>query len=243
MHKFFVENDKIKKGKVILENENKIHISNVLRMKVGEKVLITSKDEYNTFECEISEINKDNIICTINKKIESRAELKVKVDIFQGIPKSDKMEYIIQKSVELGANAIIPVNMKYCIAKIKDEEKKNIRWQKISEAAAKQSKRDLIPIIKKSENIKEVYSTIKKYDLVLVAYENEENITIKDALRSANNIKSIAIIIGPEGGISEEEIIKLKENGAKVVSLGKRILRTETASLAILSMIMYEYEF
>ena len=149
---------------------------------------------------------------------------------------------ILQKAVELGANSIIPVNMKYCIAKIKDEEKKNARWQKIAESAAKQSKRDIIPVIEKAKNIKEICDRIKEYDLVLVAYENEENITIKDILKSNSN-KSIAVVIGPEGGISEEEILKLKDNGAKIVSLGKRILRTETASLAVLSMIMYEYDF
>lgn len=243
MHKFFVENENIKNDQVIINGNNKNHITNVLRMKIGEKVLISNKDKYNTFECEIIEINKDKVICNINKEIENKTETRVKIDIFQGIPKSDKMEYIIQKSVELGANSIIPVNMKYCIAKIKDEEKKNARWQKIAESAAKQSKRDIIPVIENSKNIEEICERIKEYDLVLVAYENEENITIKDILQSNNDKKSIAVVIGPEGGISEEEISKLKENGAKVVSLGKRILRTETASLAVLSMIMYEYDF
>ena len=151
------------------------------------------------------------------------------------------MEYIIQKSVELGVNRIFPVNMKKCIAKIKDEDKKNNRWQKISEAAAKQCKRNIIPSIERSVNMDFLYENIKNYDLVIVAYENEENKTIKDILKN-KNMKKIAIIVGPEGGLSKEEVLNLINNGAKVASLGKRILRTETAPIAILSMIIYEYD-
>lgn len=242
MYKFFVEDYQVKGNKVNIIEEDKKHIANVLRMKIKEKILVTNKTTLETYECEIKNIDKEKVECNILKKIELDVEPKVKVDIYQGLPKSDKLEYIIQKSVELGVNRIIPVNMEYCISKIKDEEKKNERWMKISEAAAKQSKRNIIPKVEKSVDMNYVYEQIKNYDLVLVLYENEEKTTIKEVLQRENNINNIAVIIGPEGGISKKEIEKLEENGAKIVTLGKRILRTETAPVTVLSIIMYEYD-
>lgn len=241
MYKFFIENNQIDNNQIIISGNDKNHIANVLRMKKDEKILITNKDTSETYECKIISINKNDVVCSIIKKDESIKESNVKIDLYQGIPKSDKMEYIIQKSVELGVNRIFPVNMKNCIAKIKDEDKKNNRWQKISEAAAKQCKRNIIPSIERSVNMDFLYENIKKYDLVIVAYENEENKTIKDVLKN-KDVKKIAIIVGPEGGLSEEEVLNLINNGAKIASLGKRILRTETAPMAILSMIIYEYD-
>ena len=241
MYKFFIENNQIDNNKIIILGNDKNHIVNVLRMKKNEKILITNKDTADTYECKITNINRNEVICIIIEKDESIKESNVKIDLYQGIPKSDKMEYIIQKSVELGVNKIFPVNMKNCIAKIKDEDKKNNRWQKISEAAAKQCKRNIIPSIEKSVSMNFLYENIKKYDLVIVAYENEENKTIKDVLKN-KDVKKIAIIVGPEGGLSEEEVLNLINNGAKIASLGKRILRTETAPMAILSMIIYEYD-
>lgn len=242
MHKFFVEDNQINNEKIIINNEDYNHIANVLRMKKGEFILITNKDSKETFNCEIDEINSNEVICNILNKENKEIELNVNIDLFQGLPKADKMEYIIQKCVELGVHKIVPVNMKYCIAKIKDEEKKNLRWNKISEVASKQSKRNIIPKIEKSISISTLCSEIENYDLVIVAYENEENNTLKDVLKGNSKIKNIAVIVGPEGGISTDEIEKLKECGAKIVSLGNRILRTETAPIAILSMMVYEYE-
>ena len=242
MHKFFVEDNQINNEKIIINNEDYNHITNVLRMKKGEFILITNKESKETFNCEIDEINSNEVICNILNKENKEIELNVNIDLFQGLPKADKMEYIIQKCVELGVHKIVPVNMKYCIAKIKDEEKKNFRWNKISEVASKQSKRNIIPKIEKSISISTLCSEIDNYDLVIVAYENEENITLKDVLKGNSKIKNIAVIVGPEGGISTDEIEKLKECGAKIVSLGNRILRTETAPIAILSMMVYEYE-
>lgn len=242
MHKFFVEDNQINNEKIIINNEDYNHITNVLRMKEGEFILITNKESKETFNCEIDEINSNEVICNILNKENKEIELNVNIDLFQGLPKADKMEYIIQKSVELGVHKIVPVNMKYCIAKIKDEEKKNLRWNKISEVASKQSKRNIIPKIEKSISISTLCSEIENYDLVIVAYENEENNTLKDVLKGNSKIKNIAVIVGPEGGISTDEIEKLKECGAKIVSLGNRILRTETAPIAILSMMVYEYE-
>lgn len=242
MHKFFVEDYQIDDRQVIIDSEDYNHIVNVLRMKKGDKILVTNKNSQKTYNCEIKEINADKVICNIIDEENKNIEMNVQVDIFQGLPKADKMEYIIQKCVELGVHKIVPVNMKYCVAKIKDEEKKNIRWNKISEVAAKQSKRNSIPKVENSINMTQLYDEIKNYDLVIVAYENEDNITLKDILKSEENPKNIAIIIGPEGGISFDEVENLTKSGAKKASLGNRILRTETAPIAVLSMIVYEYD-
>ena len=242
MYKFFVDENQIKNTQIEIINDDYNHIVNVLRMRVGENILISNKKTAETYNCVIEKITKEKVICNIAKISEINTETNIKVDLFQGLPKSDKMEYIIQKSVELGVQKIIPVNMKYCIAKINDEEKKNIRWNKISEVAAKQSKRSIIPKVNKSIDINELCGEIKNYDLAILAYENEDNTTIKTILKENKNAKTIAVVIGPEGGVSEEEVLKLKNAGAKVASLGSRILRTETAPIAALSMIVYEYE-
>ena len=242
MHKFFVEDNQIKDNKIKIINNDYNHIVNVLRMKKEDNILITNKNTLETYNCKIEQINEREVLCNIISVENKEVEMNVKVDIFQGLPKADKMEYIIQKCVELGVHKIVPVNMKYCIAKIKDEDKKNIRWNTISEVASKQCKRNLIPKIEKSINMTNLYNEIKNYDLAIVAYENEDNTTIKNVLQENKNVKSIAVIIGPEGGISSDEIDRLKNLGVKIVSLGNRILRTETASIVALSMIVYEFE-
>ena len=242
MHKFFVEDNQIKDNKIKIINNDYNHIVNVLRMKKEDNILITNKNTLETYNCKIEQINSSEVVCNIISVENKEVEMNVKVDIFQGLPKADKMEYIIQKCVELGVHKIVPVNMKYCVAKIKDEDKKNIRWNTISEVAAKQCKRNLIPKIEKSINMANLYNEIKNYDLAIVAYENEDNTTIKNVLQENKNVKSIAVIIGPEGGISSDEIDCLKKLGVKIVSLGNRILRTETASIVALSMIVYEFE-
>jgi 16S rRNA (uracil1498-N3)-methyltransferase len=209
-------------------------------MKIDDELIVSCKETGNSFLCTISEIGDNKIVCKIIEERES-TEPKVEVTLFQGIPKSDKMELIIQKTVEVGINKVYPVEMKFCIGKIKDN-KKITRWQTISEAAAKQSKRNIIPTIENPISFKEMAEVLKEYDLALVAYENEEKTNIKEVLQQNPDAKKIAIIIGPEGGISKEEVESLVSNGTKEVSLGKRILRTETASISMLSMIMYQYD-
>lgn len=154
------------------------------------------------------------------------------------------MELIIQKTTEIGVKKIIPVAMERSIVKLneKDAKKKIERWQKISEVAAKQSKRDIIPKIENIIKISDLCNKIKGYELFIVAYENEEEITLKQILQENKEIKKIGVLVGPEGGIDEKEIEKLVQNGAKTVSLGKRILRTETAPITIASNIVYEFE-
>lgn len=241
MYNFFVNSGQIEDSKVQIIGQDAKHISSVLRMKKGEEIYVCNIDSKERHLAKIEEINKDYIIAICIQKLES-IEPNINITLFQGIPKADKMEYIIQKAVELGVYNIVPVDMKYCISKIKDENKKINRWQAISEAAAKQSKRSIIPKIEFPKRLSDVCGTISQFDLTIVAYEDEDKTTIKQVLNDNKDIKNIAIIVGPEGGIGSDEIDMLIDSGAKAVSLGKQILRTETAPVAMISMIMYEYE-
>ena len=222
------------------------HIKNVLRCQKGEHIEICNSETSKNYLCEINKIEKEEIECNILENLRSNVETDIKVTIFQGLPKADKMEYIIQKSVELGAYDITPVEMKRCIVKLneKDKEKKIQRWQKIAEVAAKQCKRDIIPKINNITNVKLISNIIQNYDIILVAYEKEKERTLKSELKKIKeyNQKNIGIIIGPEGGLDEDDVKLLEESGAKVITLGKRILRTETASMMVMSNIIYEYE-
>ena len=222
------------------------HIINVLIWQKGEHIEICNSETSKNYLCEINKIEKEEIECNILENLRSNVETDIKVTIFQGLPKADKMEYIIQKSVELGAYDITPVEMKRCIVKLneKDKEKKIQRWQKIAEVAAKQCKRDIIPKINNITNVKLICNIIQNYDIILVAYEKEKERTLKSELKKIKeyNQKNIGIIIGPEGGLDEDDVKLLEESGAKVITLGNRILRTETVALNVLSNIMYELE-
>lgn len=249
MPKFFISQEQQKKDKINIIGNDINHIKNVLRKKVGETIVVCNKEVKKDYLCTIEKIENDYIECKIEKELESNVESNIKVTIMQGIPKKDKMELIIQKSVELGAYEIIPIEMERCVVKLqeKDKIKKVERWQKISEVAAKQCGRDFIPNIKEIISIKNICNLLPEYDIVLLAYENEEKTTIKEVLKSVkekfnNQEIKIAIIIGPEGGISPKEVEMLKEKGVITISLGKRILRTETVALNVLSVIMYELE-
>ena len=250
MPKFFVKEEQIRENQIIILGQDVNHIKKVLRAKIGDELQICNSQNGENFLCEIDNLEEEKIICQIKEKIQEQVESNIEVTIFQGLPKADTMEYIIQKSVELGVYDITPVEMKRCVVKLneKDKSKKIERWQKISEVAAKQCGRDIIPQINNIINIKNICNLIQEYDMVLVAYENEEKNTLKEQLeniKKQNNSKSkvkIGIIIGPEGGLEEKDVETLKENGAKVITLGRRILRTETVALNVLSIIMYELE-
>ncbi len=250
MPKFFVSDNQIKDGQINIVGEDVNHIINVLRLKIEDEIDVCDKDMGITYNSKIIEFSKESVVCKILEKIEKTTESSIDVTIFQGLPKADKMEYIIQKSTELGVKTIIPVAMKRCIVKLdkKDEVKKIERWQKIAEVASKQSGRDLIPTIKQLENINQIKETISEFDLVIVAYEEEKIVTLKDELIKLKDIYiknsklKIGVVIGPEGGLDKQEVEDLKQSGAKVITLGERILRTETAPLMILSNIMYEFE-
>lgn len=246
MPKFFVRDDQINDNKIDIVGEDVNHISNVLRMKVGAEFQVCNSDTTENYNVEIKSFEKEKIICSIINKMKSEAESDINLKIFQGIPKSDKMELIIQKSTELGIKELIPVDMERCVSKIsgKDEKKKIDRWQKISEVAAKQSGRDMIPKIHNVIKINDIVKVISDFDMMIVPYEKAEGYSFKDAIEEIkeydkSNI-NIGIVIGPEGGFEPSEIEQLREAGAKIVTLGKRILRTETVALAMSSVIMYE---
>ena len=249
MPRFFVKTEQIQDETITILGEDVKHIKNVLRKDKGDKIEICNQENGKTYNCEINNIEDNSIITKIIDQIEEQED-KIKIDIYQGLPKADKMELIIQKSVELGANAIIPVAMKRCVVKIdsKDENKKICRWQKIAENAAKQSGRNEIPEIRNIATVEKISNLINEYDSLIVAYENEKNNTIKRELLKLKDILqekgkiNIALIIGPEGGLEEKDVELLKQSGAKIVTLGNRILRTETVALNMLSVIRYELE-
>lgn len=248
MPKFFVAQNQVEKESIYINGEDVNHIVNVLRLTNDDEIFICNKDNNITYKSKIVKIEKNKVTCKIEEILENNTESNINVTIFQGLPKADKMEYIIQKTTELGVKEIVPVMMKRSIVKLdgKDADKKIERWQKIAEVASKQSGRDAIPSIGKILKVQELANKVSAYDMFIIAYEKENDVTLKQMLKSIkikeNEKLKIGVLIGPEGGIDEAEIDLLKENGAKIITLGKRILRTETAPITILSNIIYEYE-
>lgn len=246
MQKFFVEENQIENDKIVIIGEDVKHISSVLRMQKGEQILIGSKETLETYLTEIEQIEKEKVVAKIIEKLDTQTESNVEINLYQGLPKADKMELIIQKTTEIGVSKVIPVDMVRCIVKLdeKDAKKKIERWQKVAEGAAKQSKRSKIPEIKNKIKIKDLENIISQYDAFIVAYEEENEITLKQELKKLKEQEKykIGILVGPEGGITKEEIEKLTSYNAKVVTLGKRILRTETAPIVLTSNIIYELE-
>lgn len=242
MSKFFVKSENVEGNIIRIEGTDVNHIKNVLRMKKQNKLIICNTENNMNYNCIIESIEKKEIVCKIIENLGSNSETNCNIHLFQGLPKADKMEYIIQKTTELGVKRIIPVKMERCVAKINDKDKINKidRWRKIAEVAAKQSQRDTIPVIDEIIKLNDI--NIDKYDVFIIAYEKEKNISIKNLLQKNKQSKNIGILIGPEGGINEKEIKLLQEKGGKLVSLGERILRTETAPIALISMIIYELE-
>lgn len=245
MHWFYVENSQIGENSIRITGSDVNHIKNVLRMEKGERIVICNGEGTDYF-CEIETIEADHIVAKIMEMNDTQSELQTKIYLFQGLPKKDKMELIIQKTVELGVFEIIPVAMKRCVTKIEDkkkEQKKLERWQAIATAAAKQSGRGRIPKIHKVLNFDEAIAYAKELEYGLVPYELAEGMKQSHAqINEACKHKSIAVFIGPEGGFDENEIEKVLSAGLHPISLGKRILRTETAGLTTVSILMYELE-
>lgn len=253
MSKFFVKTEQINNNDIVIIGDDVNHIINVLRMKKTDKVQICNQDTGDNYNAEIVNYSKNEVECKIISKINETTESNVHITLFQGIPKFEKMELIIQKNTEVGIKSIVPVIMERTVVKLDEKiaSKKLERWQKIAEIAAKQSMRDIIPQIGNITKLKNIDTT--EFDAVLVAYENEEHNMLKTELQKLERkIKSnnsseqqynIAIVIGPEGGISEKELVMLAEKNAKFVSLGKRILRTETAGVVMAGNIIYELEY
>jgi len=252
MYQFFVSPEQISDKSVIITGTDVNHIKNVLRMKAGERVRVSVRCDVNVQEqaCQnraasrsffgtIETIVEDEVIVKIESEDENGTELSNRIYLFQGLPKGDKMELIIQKAVELGVYEIIPVAMKNCVVKLDDKKAGNKvkRWQAISESAAKQSKRTLIPEIQMPMTWKEELKKAEELDVMLVPYENERGMdATREVLQNIQKGQSIGIFIGPEGGFAPEEIEMVSGHR---ISLGRRILRTETAGLATLSMLIF----
>lgn len=242
MFQFFVEPEQMMQEQVIITGNDVNHIKNVLRMKPGEQVRI-SDNQGQDFFCEIQEITSQRVMLKIQERC-ADTELPIRITLFQGLPKSDKMELIIQKSVELGVHQIIPVAMKNCVVKL-DEKKakaKHKRWQAIAESAAKQSKRSVIPTVGEVTGFTQAVELAQHMDVKLVPYENQRGMGhTRDVTGNIAKGAEVAVFIGPEGGFSEKEIQEVCDD-MELISLGNRILRTETAGLAMLAMLIYAIE-
>ena len=242
MDRFFTpkNNINLEQNTCIIEGEDVKHISRVLRCKENDKLEVCDMDN-NEYICEIREINKDNILLDIIEKVNIKRESDLKVKLYQGMPKGTKMELILQKLTEIGVDEIVLVQTKRSVTKIdnKKEDKKIERWERIIYEAAKQSKRGKIPTLTGVLSFKEALADMKNNDLNLCPYENERTISIKEGLKDSN-AKTVGIFVGPEGGFEEDEIEQLQNIDSKVVSLGPRILRTETASVVASSIVLYE---
>ncbi len=239
MFNFFLNKADLIDNKYYITGNDFNHIKNVLRMKVGDELLISTDNVSNL--CKIDSFSDCEVVVSVVQTNYQNTALPIKVYLFQGLPKSDKMELIIQKAVELGADAIIPVETSRSIVKIEEKKKqsKTERWQAIAESAAKQSKRVCIPEVMRPINFEKAIELAKEMDLFLVPYENTQGMTTTvSAMSRIKKDMKIGVFIGPEGGIDEKEIEKLKEINGEIISLGKRILRTETASITALSMLM-----
>ncbi len=242
MPKFFVPKENIIENEIIINNDDVAHIKKVLRASVGDCLTLCDGKGIN-YEAEIIEICDKQIICKILSCEKSETESNIEVTIFQGLPKAAKMDYIIQKTTELGIVNIVPCKMARSVSKIeneKDATKKCDRWQKIAKEAAKQSGRGIIPKVFEPVDFKVAVEMMKDYDLSFVPYECEEQNKLKTVLCSKKDVKRIAFMIGPEGGFDLTETEILKQNNIVTITLGKRILRTETAGEAVLAMVMYE---
>lgn len=214
-------------------------------MQPGEEIAVSNGEDGKEYRCQIDEIGEEEILCTLRFIKEEGVELPSKIYLFQGLPKADKMELIVQKAVELGVYEIIPVATKRAIVKL-DEKKakqKTARWQTISEAAAKQSKRRIVPQVTSVMTFQEAVAYAKEISVKLIPYELAEGMDkTKEIIGSLQPGQSVAVFIGPEGGFEEKEIQTALENGIQPVTLGKRILRTETAGFTVLAWLMYQLE-
>lgn len=243
MSRFFVTADMIAENRVTLSEEDSQHLARVLRAAVGDEITLCD-DEGNEHTAHISEISKKTVVAEISETKLCETEPKVKVTIFQGLPKGSKMELIIQKCVEIGVHSIVPVATSRAVVKLSEEKGKGKeeRWNKIAQEAAKQSSRGIVPKVECPVSFEEAVKSAAEYDMAIIPYEKQDGGCFREFLR-ANSPKSVAVFIGPEGGFEESEIALAEKNGIKAVSLGKRILRTETAPLTALSVIMYEYDW
>jgi len=263
MNQFFIDFSAINKENIILTGDEAKHITNVLRLRIGEEVQCVNPADMMTYTCEIESMDKNAVVCRITDIQRESTELPVRIVLYQGLPKGDKFEYIIQKAVEMGVYEIVPVQMKRSVVKIdsKKEENKLKRWNAIAKSAAEQSKRKMIPEVKPVARFEDAIQASKsRMDSIIVPYEMAEGMEgtrkildelVRDVDQKwnlhvegyvANPEYYIGVFIGPEGGFADSEIELAKESYAKIITLGKRILRTETAPIAILAWLTYLFE-
>ncbi len=247
MYQFFVEPSQISvpDKRVVIQGGDVNHIRNVLRMKPGEELNVSNGTDGKENRCAITAFEEDRVLCELRFVKEDKVELPARVYLFQALPKADKMEWIIQKAVELGVYRIIPVAARRCVVKL-DEKKaaaKIARWQTIAEAAAKQSKRGVIPEISGVMSFAQAVELAEDMDVKLIPYELAEGMgKTREMIDSLGAGQDIAVFIGPEGGFETSEVESAVERGMIPITLGKRILRTETAGMTVLSWIMYRLE-
>lgn len=243
MYHFFIQPEQVEAQEVTILGSDVNHIKNVLRMKVGEKICVN--DGSHEYLCSIARLETELVTAAIEQVSDKTSELPAKIVLFQGLPKADKMETIIQKCVELGVCEIVPVQMKRCVVKLdsKKEEAKRKRWQAISESAAKQAGRGLIPEVHPLMTYREALAYASNMEHILVPFEQAKNMeATRMALTAVKPGEQAAIFIGPEGGFEDEEVAQAENYGAQAITLGRRILRTETAGMAVLAMLGYVLE-
>lgn len=244
MHQFFVTPMQVKEDRIYIEGQDVNHIKNVLRMKAGEQLKISDGNN-KRYLCEIETMTAQEVCVRIIEEQQVNTELPSKIYLFQGLPKGDKMELIVQKAVELGVYEVIPVATKRAVVKLDEKKaaKKVERWNGIAESGAKQSGRNVIPSVTKVMSYKEALAYAKELDVILIPYELAEGMAeTKQVIEGIKKGASIGVFIGPEGGFETAEVEQAIESGAKAITLGRRILRTETAGLTTLSILMYHLE-
>lgn len=233
MHRCFVDYNVGTSKEILVTGDEAKHICRVLRLAEGDKLEVCDGSGL-TYPAEVLSTTKSEVKLSLGQGITDETEPKTKVYLFSGLTKGSKMDLVIQKAVELGASYVVPVETEFAVAK----EGKSERWQRIAFEACKQCKRPKVPKVYDSMSLDDALNLMSQLDLSICAYEREDKQGIKDVLKDTS-VSTLGIFIGPEGGFSEREIIKLKENGVNIVSLGKRILRTETASIATLTIVMH----
>ena len=249
MQQIFTEESLYPGQETIITGADARHLAQVVRIRAGEKVRLSEQkiptEAGKSFLGEVVSADRDQVCILVTEEVPS-TELPIRIELYQGIPKGDRMETVIEKAVELGACSIIPVEMKYCVVKLDEKKKKSriSRYQSIAESAAKQSKRSVIPVVEDVMSYSSALEAATKCDVCLLPYECKEGMAATgEALKKIRPGSSVAIIIGPEGGFASEEIRQAETTGrVDVISLGKRILRTDTAAITTMSMVMLEAE-
>lgn len=239
MHRFFIDSSAADCREIVIRGDDVVHITRVLRLSEGDEITVCDAEAFDCL-CRVAAVSKDEVTAEVLQRTPNPAEPNVCITLYQGVPKGDKLDTVVQKCVELGAVKIVPVAMKRSVAVIKDPVKRAQRLQKIAYEAAKQCGRGRVPEVGCAMNFAQAVAEAAKADICLLPYEGEKLRSIKTVLSEVKDVKNISIFIGPEGGFDLSEVELAKQNGFAVVSMGPRILRTETAPLAAITAVMYE---